>query len=240
VIDKNNWISYSRHGEDKYLDNLIFNNFKNGYFVNIGAHDGLTYDNTLRFEKYHQWTGINIEPHKSIFKALTINRPSCSNLNTAVTNKDGTYHFSETRDNELAGLSLIPNTFQKKENNDIVNLEIDREVFEIYKIRTTQLSNIFNEHAIKKINLLVIDVPDWEFEIIKSINFTDTYIDVIMLENNKLDYFDEIEKNLNQNNFFIFRQAESIFFINISSRFNVFKQKSFQLRLRKLIRKIFS
>ena len=51
----------------KSLDNLdkkieSYLNFNNGYFVELGANDGITYSNTYYFEKYRGWKGILIEP----------------------------------------------------------------------------------------------------------------------------------------------------------------------------------
>ena len=60
--------SYSQYEQDKFLDTCIFKGFKNGYFVDVGAHDGITFNNTYRFEKYYGWSGINIEPIPNVFK----------------------------------------------------------------------------------------------------------------------------------------------------------------------------
>ena len=60
------------------------NGFKNGFFVDVGAHDGISINNTLYFERNNGWKGINIEPIKKVFDNLVINRPNCINLNTWV------------------------------------------------------------------------------------------------------------------------------------------------------------
>jgi FkbM family methyltransferase len=41
---------------EKYLD------FNNGYYVELGANDGVTQSNTLHYELYKNWRGILIEP----------------------------------------------------------------------------------------------------------------------------------------------------------------------------------
>ena len=53
---------YSQCGQDRFLNDNIFKGFKNGTFVDVGAHDGRTFNNTLFFEQLHGWSGINIEP----------------------------------------------------------------------------------------------------------------------------------------------------------------------------------
>ena len=46
-----NVYSFSQEGEDMALYNRFFN-YKNGFFIELGAMDGVIYSNTLFFEKY--------------------------------------------------------------------------------------------------------------------------------------------------------------------------------------------
>lgn len=84
---------YSQDNQDKFLDEYIFKGYRNGTFVDIGAHDGVSYNNTLYFEKKYSWSGVNIEPLEDIYNKLTINRPNSTNLNCAVSNEEGEYDF---------------------------------------------------------------------------------------------------------------------------------------------------
>ena len=63
---------HSQYGQDEYLEKTIFKGYKNGIFVDVGAHDGVSINNTLYFEKNHNWTGINIEPIKNIYDSQII------------------------------------------------------------------------------------------------------------------------------------------------------------------------
>ena len=51
---------HSQDHQDEFLEENIFYGYKNGTFVDIGAHDGISINNTLYFEKNHNWTGINV------------------------------------------------------------------------------------------------------------------------------------------------------------------------------------
>ena len=42
---------YSQDKQDKYLETNIFKGYKNGFFIDIGAHDGKSINNTLYFEE---------------------------------------------------------------------------------------------------------------------------------------------------------------------------------------------
>ena len=83
----------SQYKQDRYLEENVFKGYKNGVFVDVGAHDGISINNTLYFEKYNNWSGINIEPIKSVYDKLLINRPNSKNINCAVCNSDGETDF---------------------------------------------------------------------------------------------------------------------------------------------------
>ena len=65
---------HSQDNQDKYLETYIFKGYKNGFYVDVGAHDGVTINNTLYFEKNNNWSGINIEPNKKVFDKLVSKR----------------------------------------------------------------------------------------------------------------------------------------------------------------------
>ena len=70
------FFSYSQYGQDVYLINSIFPDRINGYFVDVGAYDGITLSNTFILEKHLGWSGICIEPNPEAFEKLRANR-SC-------------------------------------------------------------------------------------------------------------------------------------------------------------------
>jgi len=59
---------YSQYNQDQYLETNVFKGFKNGVYVDVGAHDGVSINNTLYFHKNNNWTGIIIEPIKQVFE----------------------------------------------------------------------------------------------------------------------------------------------------------------------------
>ena len=42
---------YSQDNQDKNLETYIFKGYKNGFFIDVGAHNGKTINNTLYFEE---------------------------------------------------------------------------------------------------------------------------------------------------------------------------------------------
>jgi FkbM family methyltransferase len=209
----------SQDNQDKYLENNIFKGYRNGFYVDVGAHDGISFNNTLYFEKYNNWTGINIEPIKKIFDRLMINRPNNINLNYAVCNNNGETDFlCNTGYTEM--ISGIKNTFDPRHLQRLQNENRQMgSTTEIIKINTKKLETICDEKNIKHINYLSIDVEGAEFEVIKSINFDKVFIDVIGFENNYNDTSIPIINYLENKNFIVIHKSLDIFMINTKSIF---------------------
>ena len=58
-------------------------------------YDGITFNNTYRFEKYYDWSGVNIEPIR-VFETLVQNRPKSLNLNVAISDTETISTFIES------------------------------------------------------------------------------------------------------------------------------------------------
>jgi FkbM family methyltransferase len=210
---------HSQDGQDKYLETHVFKGYKNGFYVDVGAHDGLSINNTLYFETANQWTGINVEPIKPVFDALVKNRPHNININCAVCNHDGETDFvCNTGYTEM--ISGIQKTFDprhwqrlQQENRHMGSTT------EIMKVATKKLETICDEHGVSHINYLSIDVEGAEFEVIQSICFDKVFIDVIGFENNYNDTSIPIINYLQEKGFVVIHKSLDIFMIHTSSPF---------------------
>ena len=228
--------SFSQYNQDEFLDTYIFKNFKNGFYVDIGAYDGITFSNTHRFHIFHNWSGINVEPLNKAFVKLKKNRHSDINLNIAITDKKGSEKFIESDEDMLSGLS----SGMVSEHKDRIYKSEKKE--KTYEVKTDLLQNILKEHNISNINLLSIDVEGNELSVIKSIDFEKISIDVIIFESNDYNKNNtlKIKKILNKYNFFEFKSGGDTYMINISSQFNIFKILTFKFILKNLANRIFN
>ena len=212
---------YSQFGQDSYLETTFFKGYKNGFYVDVGAHDGITFNNTLYFEKNNNWNGINVEPIKLIYDKLISNRPNNINLNYAICNNDGETDF-------LCNIGYTEMLSGIKDNYDYRHHQrLEKEnremssTTEVIKVNTKKLETIFDENNISHINYLSIDVEGAEYEVIKSINFDKVFIDIIGFENNYHDTSIPIVNYLEQNNYIVINISDSdIFMINKDSIFN--------------------
>ena len=67
---------YSQIGQDKYYIENIINYKKDGVFLDIGAHDGITFSNTYYLEKHLNWKGVCVEPNPNVHNKCIKNRNS--------------------------------------------------------------------------------------------------------------------------------------------------------------------
>ena len=83
---------YSQSGQDKFINEKLFKEKRNGIFLDIGANDGITLSNTYFFEKELGWKGICFEPLLEAFNKLQKSRSSI-NINACASNEDKIDHF---------------------------------------------------------------------------------------------------------------------------------------------------
>jgi FkbM family methyltransferase len=209
----------SQDRQDEFLETNVFKGFKNGVFVDVGAHNGIKINNTLYFEKYNNWNGINVEPIKNVYEQLVINRPNNININCAVCDNNGNAEFIFNRGytEMISGLknNYDPRHFQRlgRENNQMGSTT------EIINVETKRLESIFDENNITHVHYLSIDVEGAEFEVIKSINFDKVFIDVIGFENNYRDTSVPIIKYLTYNGYKIIHTSLDIIMLHEKSNF---------------------
>ena len=174
---------YSQVGQDKYVIENIFHFKKNGVFVDIGAHDGISYSNTYYMEKYLGWTGICVEPQEDKFQSLQQNR-TCICVQGCIFNQTGEkdFVFVDGPSDMLSGLlDTYDPRHMERAHQELEHLGGTKKII---KVKTYNLNEICAAHNITHIDFLSIDTEGSEEQIIKSINFDTLDISVITVENN--------------------------------------------------------
>lgn len=209
----------SQCGQDAFLDTQVFKRFEKGVFMDIGAHDGLTINNSLFFEKERGWTGVCVEPIPEVYQKLVVNRPQAKLLNCAISNEDGTAEFiCNTGYTEM--LSGLKNDYDKR-HAARMQFEIQSQggSSKVITTPTRRLESICDELQIKHINYLSVDVEGAEFSVIKSINFDKVYIDVIDFENNFADTSAPIVEYLATKGYLVIYRRDDIMMVHKDSKF---------------------
>lgn len=186
-------IYHAQYGQDAYVYEHFFKDVRNGIFVDVGAHDGISLSNTYFFEKSLGWHGICIEPLQSVFEKLIQNR-SCTCIQGCIAAHTGTGEFLE-----ITGYSeMLSGLLEKYEQRHFerVRKELARSgAARIIEVPCFTFNDIMTEHGITHIDYLSIDTEGGEYEIVASIDLDKITIDIIDVEVNFPDQT-EIKKYL--------------------------------------------
>lgn len=193
---------YSCRGNiDKILKDII--NFKKkGFFLEVGAYNGLSESVSLRLEKELKWRGLLIEPNPVHFKYLKRNRPRNICLNSICLSKD--FLNKKLFIKNLNQMSYIVDNDDKSYFSHypierIQNLakETYSGNFEKLSCKVETLRDIFKNYDIKKIDLAIIDVEGSEMELLKGIEFGEVDIEYFCIETYNFDELDTFMKKKN-------------------------------------------
>jgi FkbM family methyltransferase len=174
---------YSQAGQDRYLNEIIFKGKKGGFFVDIGAHDGIQYSNTYFFERYKNWNGICVEPLPDIFQELRKNR-KCICIEGAISKEHGTQEFLC-----LQGYSeMLSGLVEEFDARHIERIMHELHVYggnsHLIQVKTFPLQSVFDNYGITHVNFCSIDTEGSELAVLKSIDFSKVRINCIIAENN--------------------------------------------------------
>jgi FkbM family methyltransferase len=169
---------FSQAGQDKFINNSYFRSMKNGFFVEIGAYNGIDGSNCYFFEKFLNWSGIAIEPSTSQFLLLQKNR-KCKCINKAVAKKNEKIEFIDVIEGYTQMSGINNSSYQK--TLEIIKKDL-RTVLDKKIIEAATFSDIVEYNYL--IDYLSIDVEGGEMDILESIDFNLYKIKVLSIENN--------------------------------------------------------
>jgi len=229
---------YSQINQDRIADFALSRKTK-GVFLDIGAHDGITFSNTYFFEKERGWAGICIDPNPDVFQKLAANRHCiCENCAIATEEKQLIYrkvtgqYFSEM----LGGIV----EFMDAEHIERINKEVVNHAecsVEDIPVECKRLDNLLNKYSVIEIDYLSIDTEGAEYEILQSLDFDRLNIRLISVERNKNS---QVRNLLNSKGYKCCSAGLDAFYykesaLGIRIRFYI----SFLLKLENLLNRIF-
>tara|TARA_B100001113_G_C21064867_1_gene602906 strand:- start:352 stop:1140 length:789 start_codon:yes stop_codon:yes gene_type:complete len=181
VYEKDNYllnifdVSTSQFYQDLFVLSTLGNK-RGGFFIEMGACDGIEISNTFVLEKYFNWGGILVEPSKTYHKNLKKNR-NCKIDFRCVYNTSGEkIIFNNTRNPSISTIDLYSSSDR---------FDLDRYEGKKYSVETITLDNLLKFHnAPKNIDYLSLDTEGSEYEILKCFNFDNYKIKIITVEHN--------------------------------------------------------
>jgi FkbM family methyltransferase len=132
------------------------------FFVQVGAHDGISYDPIRPYILEYRWRGILVEPQTQAFRSLQENYKNNNHLileNCAITSTDGPISLYRPKQSPKGGLesdafaTVFPHHF---ENNQ-----------EMETVPGLTLSSLMQKHRVQRLDFLQSDAEGFDDQIVR-------------------------------------------------------------------------
>jgi FkbM family methyltransferase len=176
-------------GQDHWVWAEAFNEKRGGFFLDIGAYDGLAVSNTFILEQRYGWRGICIEANPDCFAELERNR-RCLCLNVCLDREEGEVEFVLCDEiGSIAGLHSV----------DPARLAASRKI----RLPTKTLMSTLRENgAPAVIDYLSIDVEDAEDRVLSGFDFSAYRFNTLTIERPSA----ELRETLRANGYCLIKQ----------------------------------
>jgi FkbM family methyltransferase len=174
---------YSQHGED-YLLFTLFRRHTDGFYVDVGAFDGVHISNSYLFERLG-WRGICVEAHPEYFSWLERNRPGATCVQAACVGpgQPSKVRFQAEKLGLLSGL-------QADETSKIERRYAARGLtfqgFETIDVPALTLNQIMDRHTGERriIEIVSVDTEGNELDILRGFDFSKWTVTAFVIEAN--------------------------------------------------------
>jgi FkbM family methyltransferase len=166
---------HSQNGQDKWAVEDIFQRRQGGFFVDIGAYNGVDISNTYYLEQQLGWSGICVEPLPKLFAALKQSR-KCACVQGCITAKDGEVEFLEVEGCET--LSTLATALNMTRDERVDGHKINK-----LRLPGFRLDTLLRLHNIKKVDFMSIDTEGSEMDILRNFDWNGIQIAALCVEN---------------------------------------------------------
>lgn len=166
---------YGQNGQDKWVVEKIFKHHRGGFFVDIGANNGIDISNSFYLEQQLGWSGICVEPMPKVFAELARNR-KCRCVHGCVAAQDGEAEFLEVEGNEM--LSGLASTLNQAHHERILGHRINK-----LKLPCFRLDTLLRQYKVNQVDFMSIDTEGSEMEILRNFDWEGIKINVLCVEN---------------------------------------------------------
>jgi FkbM family methyltransferase len=175
---------FSQYGQEAYIwDVVLQHKATEGFFLDIGAYDGMTCSNTKFFEDVLGWKGLLIEPNPVAFSRLCANRRAASR-NCGVGNVNDKLTFLQCHG--VGEMLSCFKDFATPEHLQRVDLERRKHDFCVSTIEVPvfTISSLLQDEGVTRIDFLSIDVEGFELDLLRTFPFHEVSVGVCAVEAN--------------------------------------------------------
>lgn len=174
----------------RYLD------YRDGFFIEAGANDGLSQSNTYWFEKFRGWRGLLIEGIPELAQACRRNRPRAMVCNAALVGDEAT---REVTMKTVGLMSIVKGAFG---SDDADLAHVDRGVsvqggpgvvgVQEVQVQARTLTSVLSEFNVRFVDLLALDVEGYELEALRGLDLQRFKPRFILVEARSVEDVDQL------------------------------------------------
>lgn len=186
--------SYSQLQQDQWVLSET-NGKRGGFFVEIGAFDGVFLSNTYLLESQYGWSGILAEPNPLLSDKIRANRSSflCTSPVDATSGKSVTMRFV---DDAPEYSSMADRAFSD------INASTRRQPSTEIKQTTVSLNDLLHQHrAPQFIDFISIDTEGNEVEILSTFDFQKYNVGFMCVEHNFTEANEKLDNMMNDHGY---------------------------------------
>ena len=166
---------YSQIGQDKRMDQILQQK-RNGFFIEVGAYDGVAYSNSLFFEQSRGWTGLLIEANPRAYRELlakdrkAYSTPACLAINK----------------NVLIGATFFASGMDGAINEGVASSSAKQEDVYQYPVKANcfPLNVMLDAIGVSHVDMFSLDVEGHELAVLKTIDWSRITISLLTVEHN--------------------------------------------------------
>ncbi|XP_052788471.1 uncharacterized protein LOC128223220 [Mya arenaria] len=182
--------TWSEYGQDIYVDKLLEQK-RNGFFIELGAHDGESTSNTLYLEKERGWTGLLIEANPVVYEKLLKKNRNSYTLNCCISNDLPEMTF--TMASYLSSSNATMSASQRRKIKSAGIGHTDKNYGKTAVVACQAFQDIMSAIGVHHVDFFSLDVEGAELYILQSIDWNRVNIDVFVIETDMSDeYRDDI------------------------------------------------
>lgn len=190
----------AQFGEDRLLAEH-FGHKQEGFYVEIGAYDGVEMSNTYYFERLG-WRGILVEADPELAEQCRQARPKSAVVNCAVVGPDALPVVSFEISEECRGLSAL-----NLDDDHLARIQhyTGRQQIRRITVSAMTLDQILQAHNPQAIDFLTIDVEGFEWEVLRGFTISRWHPHLVIIERNTTLPESRIMRYLHKHDYLYYR-----------------------------------
>lgn len=187
----------------------ILHKKQNGFFVDIGANDGISISNSYLFERLG-WRGFCVEANPQTYATLKQNR-RCDTYNLAIFSKNIGITTFVASDSDCSALDTLEMNLTKSHKERIDGLGETKTI----SVKTATFNEVMQNYPdVRHIDFMTLDVEGGEMEVLRGIDFDKYSFGVMTIEHNYTEQKEKIIEFLSKKGYRILMQnAWDIMFV---------------------------